>query len=82
MLKRSRNILKNWQLYGMLVLPVAYLLVFCYYPMLGAQIAFRNYNIAQGIWRSPWVGFVTGTASSVIVRNPPRRTTAISLSAK
>ena len=25
--------------------------------MIGAQIAFRKFNVVQGMWRSPWVGF-------------------------
>ena len=48
---------KNWQLYLLLLIPVTYILVFAYYPMLGAQIAFKNFNITKGIWGSPWVGF-------------------------
>ena len=30
--------------------------VFKYVPMLGLQIAFRNYFLMDGIWKSPWVG--------------------------
>jgi multiple sugar transport system permease protein/putative aldouronate transport system permease protein len=40
----------------MLLAPVAYLAIFNYWPMIGVQIAFRNYNSASGIWGSPWVG--------------------------
>ena len=52
----KKRIRRSWQLYCIIALPVIYLLIFCYYPMLGAQIAFRNYNITLGIWNSPWVG--------------------------
>ena len=43
-------------LYLIVALPTIFLLVFNYYPMAGAQIAFRNYNPVQGIWGSPWIG--------------------------
>ena len=49
--------LKAWQLYTLMFLPLVYLIVFKYYPMLGAQIAFKNFNLVKGIWGSPWVGF-------------------------
>ncbi|MBM7789656.1 ABC transporter permease [Tenggerimyces flavus] len=52
----SRRVLRRWQLYAMLVLPVAYLAIFNYWPMIGIQIAFRSYNPAGGMWGSPWVG--------------------------
>lgn len=48
---------KSWQLTTLMMLPLIYLLVFKYYPMLGAQIAFKKYILTQGIWGSPWVGF-------------------------
>lgn len=51
-----RQIRRNWQLYALAALPLAYLIVFHYIPMAGAQIAFRDYNFADGIWGSPWVG--------------------------
>lgn len=47
---------KRWQLYLMLILPVTYILVFCYAPMGGILIAFKNYSFRKGIWASEWVG--------------------------
>ena len=47
---------QNWDLY-LLILPVlAYFIIFCYYPMYGAQIAFRDYRPTRGIAGSEWVG--------------------------
>ena len=46
----------NWQLYVMLLIPVALVIVFAYVPMYGAQIAFKRFNLVEGIWNSPWVG--------------------------
>jgi multiple sugar transport system permease protein/putative aldouronate transport system permease protein len=34
-----------------------YIIVFNYIPIYGAQIAFKNFRITEGIWGSPWVGF-------------------------
>jgi multiple sugar transport system permease protein/putative aldouronate transport system permease protein len=48
---------RRWQLYALLALPLAYIIVFSYIPILGAQIAFRDYTLAGGIWNSTWVGF-------------------------
>ncbi|MDO4292261.1 MAG: ABC transporter permease subunit [Eubacteriales bacterium] len=46
----------NWQLYVMLLVPVVYMLLFKYKPMLGVVVAFKKFNVFQGIWDSPWVG--------------------------
>ena len=43
-------------MYLIFLFPVIYLLVFHYYPMYGAQIAFRDFAITNGITGSPWVG--------------------------
>lgn len=48
---------KNLQLYLMLVLPILYFIIFKYLPMTGTIIAFKDYNIFQGIFKSEWVGF-------------------------
>lgn len=50
------NFKKEWRLHVLLLLPMIQLIVFCYYPMFGAQIAFRKYTPALGIWNSEWVG--------------------------
>ena len=46
----------NISLYLLLIVPVAYILIFAYYPMYGAQIAFRDYRISRGVLNSDWVG--------------------------
>ena len=50
------RIRQNWQLYALLALPVLYLIVFKYVPIIGAQIAFRDFSPVAGLWNSPWVG--------------------------
>lgn len=41
----------------LLVLPaLIYIIIFCYVPMYGIQVAFKNFAIRKGIWGSPWVG--------------------------
>ncbi|WP_373291377.1 ABC transporter permease [Paenibacillus marchantiophytorum] len=37
--------------------PVLFFLIFKYYPMVNAVLAFKDYNVIKGIWGSPWVGF-------------------------
>ncbi|MDG0811217.1 ABC transporter permease [Cohnella rhizosphaerae] len=43
-------------LYAFLVPGIVLVVLFNYIPMLGLQIAFRDYNFSDGIWRSPWIG--------------------------
>lgn len=45
---------RYWQLYALLFLPLLYLLIFRYIPMLYVQIAFKKYSIVQSIWKLPW----------------------------
>ncbi|GMA61091.1 ABC transporter permease subunit [Alicyclobacillus fastidiosus] len=52
-----KRIHRHWQLYLVIAVPLAFLITFNYVPMLGAQIAFRDYNPIQGMWHSPWTGF-------------------------
>lgn len=52
-----KNYFQNtWQLYLMLLIPVIYLILFCYKPMLGVVVAFKKFNVFAGIWDSPWIG--------------------------
>ena len=50
-----RKIKKKWQFYLFLFFPLVYIITFKYVPMIGAQIAFRDFNPALGIFKSPWV---------------------------
>ena len=40
----------------MLFIPIIYFIVFHYLPLGGIVVAFKQYNIFQGIWDSPWLG--------------------------
>ncbi len=47
---------RHWEIY-LIALPVLlYYFMFCYVPMYGAVIAFKQYSPGLGILRSPWVG--------------------------
>ncbi|MDR1278041.1 MAG: ABC transporter permease subunit [Treponema sp.] len=43
-------------LYAMLVLPMAFFVVFRYVPMTNIVIAFKDYNMFRGVWASDWAG--------------------------
>lgn len=45
---------RYWQLYALLFLPMVYLIVFKYIPMVYVQIAFKKYSIVQSVWKLPW----------------------------
>lgn len=48
---------RDWQLYLLVLFPLAFVIVFKYFPMTGLVIAFKDYKIARGFWGSEWVGF-------------------------
>lgn len=48
---------RDSQLYLLLLIPMAFVLVFKYAPMSGLVLAFKDYKIARGFWGSEWVGF-------------------------
>lgn len=43
-------------LYLMVIPGVIFVLIFSYIPILGLQIAFKDYRFSQGIWGSQWAG--------------------------
>lgn len=58
--KRARavkDIRKHIYIYVMAIPMLAYYLLFCYEPMYGAIIAFKDFFPKLGIMGSPWVGF-------------------------
>lgn len=56
-----RQMKHSWQLYLFLALPLAWLLIFMYYPMYGAQIAFRDFLPGKSILASEWIGLANFT---------------------
>jgi putative aldouronate transport system permease protein len=45
---------RDWALYALLALPLAYFAIFKFVPMLNIQIAFKQYSIVKNVWQMPW----------------------------
>lgn len=56
--KRRANIRRDKVLYIMLIPFVLWFVFFYYRPLLGIQIAFKDYKPLIGIWGSKWVGLL------------------------
>lgn len=55
--RRTINYLRSyWTLYLMLLLPIAFFVIFRYIPMTYIQIAFKRYSLFQSVWEMPWAG--------------------------
>ncbi|REJ06769.1 sugar ABC transporter permease [Microbacterium bovistercoris] len=52
-----RALKRDWRLYTFLILPLLFLLIFRYIPMLGNIIAFRRFRPGGSIFGDEWVGF-------------------------
>ncbi|MFK7695010.1 ABC transporter permease [Paenibacillus sp. HJGM_3] len=55
--KRKAKLIKNVYLYILLAPTLLTYLIFKYIPMYGISIAFQDYSIFKGPFRSDWVGF-------------------------
>ncbi len=70
-----RRIGRNYELYLFLLPALLYFLIFCYGPMYGVQIAFKDFRAGMTIEQSPFVGlkyfrrFVNGPNFWVLLRN-------------
>ena len=51
-----KNLRDHWELYLIMLVPVTLLVIFSYFPMYGAQIAFKDFKVRKGIMGSEWVG--------------------------
>lgn len=51
-----KSLRRNYDLYLLLIPVIAYYVIFCYGPMYGLQIAFKDYSPAIGIAESSWAG--------------------------
>lgn len=76
--KRNEFILglkRNYQLYIFLVPAILFLIIFCYIPMYGVQLAFKDFNPILGITKSPFVGlkhfliFFNSYSFDIIIKN-------------
>ena len=54
--KIARDFSHNKYKYLMILPVLVYLILFCYKPMYGIQIAFKNFKVTRGMAKSPWVG--------------------------
>ena len=53
----NASISKYALIYGLLVIPVAYLLIYHYYPiLLQIIVAFKDYRLSRGVFDSDWIG--------------------------
>ena len=70
-----RKLVRSIPYYVLILLPLAYLMLFRYEPIYGLQIAFRDFKARKGIWGSPWVGlkyfemFFTATSAWEVIWN-------------
>src|SRR5690625_610160 len=47
---------KHWEFYLLVIPAVLYIIIFKYIPLVGMQIAFRDFKARAGFWGSEWVG--------------------------
>jgi putative aldouronate transport system permease protein len=52
------RILKNKEVYLVLLPGIAWYIIFAYLPLYGLTLAFKTFKANLGIFRSPWVGFL------------------------
>ena len=70
-----RYLQNNYQMYLLLLPGVVFIFIFCYVPMYGIQIAFKDFSFRKGIIGSSWVGmehfirFVTSSNFWPLLRN-------------
>ena len=63
------------QFWLIIAVPLMYILIYCYIPMGGVILAFKDYSIRKGIWGSEWVGlryfkqFLTSPSSLSVIKN-------------
>ena len=54
--KNSGYMHRYGTLYLLLLLPVAFFIIFKYVPMAYVQVAFKDYNITKSVWEMDWAG--------------------------
>ncbi len=54
--RMKRYMVHNWQIWLMLLPAMLYIFIFCYVPMYGIQLAFRDYDFTKGLTGGNWAG--------------------------
>lgn len=54
--KLGKRVRQHWELYLLLLVPLAFIIVFAYLPMFGIAISFQNFSVRKGYFGSEWVG--------------------------
>ena len=73
--RKVRLALRNYELYLFVLPALIYVILYCYTPIYGLQIAFKDYRVGKGIWGSEWVGvkhfvkFLTKPAYLALIKN-------------
>ncbi|MCD1260068.1 sugar ABC transporter permease [Paenibacillus athensensis] len=52
-----RRFISQWDFQIMIIPSMLFILIFSYIPMWGVLVSFQDYDLFQGFWASPWVGF-------------------------
>jgi len=56
-MKYSRKRIRRfWPIYVMILPVIMFYVIFCYLPMFGIVVGFKDYNVLIGVMKSPWVG--------------------------
>lgn len=55
--RKATEVWRYRWIYALILPTVVYFVIFAYLPMVGLQIAFKDYKVFRGMWESPWVGF-------------------------
>jgi len=53
--RHKPELIKNLSAYLMCVPGIVYFILFCYVPMAGIVLVFKDYNVVDGIFGSPWI---------------------------
>ena len=67
----KRDLKKSLPLYVLLICPIVWYVLFCYMPMFGLVMAFKNFKLSQGIMGSEWLDnpfehFITFLSDKVV----------------
>ena len=52
----KKELRRDWQLWVMALLGLIWVIVFCYTPMYGIQLAFKDYDFTKGLTGGDWAG--------------------------